>query len=56
MIYPETAKFVVEIIKKVKSENILNAEKQDEERAKYRPYIGDDIVFELKKRLGEIKA
>jgi methionyl-tRNA formyltransferase len=55
-IYPETAKFVVEITKKVKNANTLTAEKQDEEKAKYRPYIGDEIIFELKKRLGEMKA
>jgi len=48
-VYPETAKFVVEIIKKVKSEGVLVSEKQDDSKARYRPYLGDDVILELKR-------
>tara|TARA_Y100001970_G_scaffold294069_1_gene446470 strand:+ start:15022 stop:15708 length:687 start_codon:yes stop_codon:yes gene_type:complete len=53
-IYPETAKFVKIIIKKlIDSPEILNqAYKQNEDKAHYREYIGNQKIIQIKEGLG----
>lgn len=52
-IYPQTAKFVVEVVKDVIFFNGLNLvpEIQNEDEANYRKYIGREKINELKRRL-----
>ena len=51
-IYPQTAKFVVEVVKEIISYGGLKnvPEIQDESLAKYRQYIGEEKINELKLR------
>jgi len=51
-IYPQIAEFVVEVLKKVVENNdfIFQAIPQDETKAVYRKYIGEDKLRELKSR------
>ena len=46
-VYPETAKFVVEIIKKIASEGYIKAVKQDESIAKYREVMNKETFEKL---------
>ncbi|MDD5571862.1 MAG: hypothetical protein PHD97_12000, partial [Bacteroidales bacterium] len=51
-VYPEMAKFAVEILLKISSDKeiVNNAKRQDESEAIYRKYIGDENIEILKKK------
>ena len=51
-IYPESSKFLSELINKIISDKLMlfNAQIQDESKAIYRKYIGDDIILKLKNK------
>jgi hypothetical protein len=51
-IYPQIAKFVVQIINSIINNKCIdNLIKQDESIAVYRKYIGTDAIEELKKKM-----
>ena len=51
-IYPETAKFVVEIINEIQKQGCIKATKQDETNAKYRKVMESKVFNELLNRFG----
>lgn len=54
-VYPETAKFLVEIVTEILgATNLLKeAAQQDEAKANYRKYIGDTVIADMRSRMFE---
>ncbi len=49
-IYPESARFLVEVLNKYIKDGCLNSVKQNDENSQYRKYIGDSKIEQLKQR------
>ena len=47
MLYPRIARFVVDVLKSIDSNFLLECKEQDDSFANYRKYVGDDVIDEL---------